>query len=105
MNKNFEVAKVLATIAGFLVVASSIFFTSSRDYYNLFLNYIPTTETPKDIIPTYRLISKGFLEMSNNDLLIGGLVLMFVVAFGGISIMFLRLGYIEAQRRESAPLY
>lgn len=92
MNRDFEMAKVLATIAGFLVIAASIYFSSAQSYSiceldtssSGYLNYTGVTE--------YCNITHELWKINSG---MGFSFLLTGIIFGGVSLLFATKGYIH----------
>jgi len=91
MNKYFEVAQIFATLTGFLIVASSIFFSNTNSYLQQLNN--PSSfilNASKDVITNF-FISTANLVFTNISLALFFFVLSIIS--GVITIIFTYKGY------------
>lgn len=89
MNKNFEVAKILATIAGFFIIASSIFISSSKTTSQQVLDLIKSKSN--DLFN----ITMATIDLEKSEANFGITLLISAVIVIIISLVFCRLGYLE----------
>jgi len=91
MNKNFETAKILATISGFVVVASSVFFTSSGNHLDSSFKVLEINET----------IASRFVDISAKEYELGSDLLKVSIVLAAMCMVFLALGYMEELKRDT----
>jgi hypothetical protein len=98
MNREFELAKVLATIAGFIIIASSIFFSTAVTIESNIFN--PPSSIEKEKLGQYMTTIENLWRLEYRT---GWLFLSVGLIFGFVSLRFAYLGYKIASKSTPRP--